>query len=104
MSHSSFRSKGLIGRVASEMIPFPFSSISKFDNAEDGTLLSGATSPGRSTPRTIIVSFWLLTAIERSASTTKFSLGRTAITLPARLVRKRELAFEDPLPLSVVDD
>src|SRR5262249_13006648 len=92
------------GRVLSERIPLPFSSISRLLSALEGMLLNASTSTGRATPRTMTVSCWLFMKIWRCASTTRLPLPRTAITWPVRFVWRFELAAVCPVPLSCVED
>ena len=91
-------------RTPSEMIPFPFISISRLLRAVDKTVLFGPMSPGLIMPRTITSSCWLFMKILRPASTTRSPLGRTAITRPVRVVWKRVLDAVDPCPLSADEE
>ena len=61
-------------------------------------------SPGRIMPRTVTFSCWLFIKIWRSASTTRFPFGSTAITWPVRFVWNSVFEAVDPCPLSAEDE
>ena len=63
--------------------------------------MSGPTSPGRTTPRKVIVCFSLFMLITRSASTTRFWFPSTATTRPASVVVNDEDESAAPLPARV---